>query len=185
MTCIVGLIDDDRRVWIGGDSAAVGGLSLNVRTDPKVFVKDGFVMGFTTSFRMGQLLAHSFTPPKRHPDTDLFAYMVTAFVDGLRSCLKDGGYAERRNEAETGGTFLVGHAGRLFCIYDDYQVAEWADGYAAVGCGADITLGALFATAGSAPDARVCRALEAAERFSAGVRGPFITHHAPPPPSVG
>lgn len=176
MTCIVGLVDAEKRVWIGGDSAGVSGLDLTVRTDPKVFVKDGFAMGFTSSFRMGQLLAHAFIPPKRHADTDLYAYMVTDFVDALRECFKRGGYAERKNEAESGGTFLVGHAGRLFLIHDDYQVALPADPFAAAGCGDRIALGALYASdVAMKPQARLELALTAAQRFSAGVRAPFVT----------
>ncbi|GAA4716378.1 hypothetical protein [Phytohabitans rumicis] len=46
----------------------------------------------------------------------------------------------------------------------------------AVGCGSDLALGALFATARTrmSPHRRVMVALQAAERFSAGVRGPFL-----------
>ena len=94
----------------------------------------------------------------------------------LRQCLKDGGWARKQDEREEGGTFLVGVRGRLYTIYDDYQVAQAADGFAAVGCGDQIALGALYATAGTGlkPKARITVALRAAERFSAGVRGPFI-----------
>ena len=171
MTCIVGLVEKGN-VYIGGDSAGVGGYSLTVRADRKVFRNGDFVMGFTTSFRMGQLLHHAFSPPKRHPDTDVDRFMVTDFIDGVRRCLKDGGYAEKHNDAESGGVFLVGYAGRLFRVDNDYQVGEAADGYDAVGCGEDIARGALFASTGKSLD-RLRAALEASERFSAGVRGPF------------
>ncbi|MDK1389296.1 hypothetical protein QN224_28225 [Sinorhizobium sp. 8-89] len=172
MTCIVGLINNGS-VHIGGDSAGVAGFSLTVRADRKVFRNQNFIFGFTSSFRMGQLLAHSFNPPKRHPETDVYAFMVTEFVDALRQCLKDGGYAQRQYEAERGGTFLVGYAGRLFKICGDYQVAEPVDCFDACGCGDRIALGALFASADSPPRERLEVALNAAERFSAGVRGPF------------
>lgn len=39
MTCIVGL-KHENSVWIGGDSAGVAGLSVTIRKDPKVFVRD-------------------------------------------------------------------------------------------------------------------------------------------------
>ncbi|KKO71831.1 hypothetical protein AAV32_09670 [Kerstersia gyiorum] len=55
-----------------------------------------------------------------------------------------------------------------------YQVGEAASGYDAVGCGADIALGALCATTGMADhNSRIGLALHAAEAHSAGVRGPF------------
>lgn len=172
MTCIVGIVEAGK-VYIGGDSAGVAGYSLTVRADRKVFRNGDFVMGFTSSFRMGQLLAHAFTPPKRHLDVDVYKFMVTDFVNSVRDCLKTGGYAEKHNEAERAGTFLVGYAGRLFKVDSDYQVGEPADPFEACGCGEAVALGALYANPAGKPQDRLKIALEAAERFSAGVRGPF------------
>jgi ATP-dependent protease HslVU (ClpYQ) peptidase subunit len=177
MTCIVGVAHEGR-VYIGGDSAGVGGYSLTVRADRKVFRNGDFVMGFTSSFRMGQLLHHAFNPPKRHPDTDIDKFMVTDFINAVRDCLKSGGYAEKHNDAERGGVFLVGYKGRLFRIDNDYQVGEAADGFDAVGCGEEIAQGAMYANKAGKPEQRLRMALEAAERFSAGVRGPFHFEHA-------
>lgn len=173
MTAIVGLAQNGR-VYIGGDSAGVSGLSLSVRADTKVFRTGRYLFGFTTSFRMGQLIRYSFDPPK--PKGDLEGFMATRFIDALRECLKAGGWARKENDREEGGTFLVGVRGHLFTIYDDYQVGRAADGFAAVGCGDDIALGALYATAGTGlkPRKRLKVALRAAERFSGGVRGPFV-----------
>ncbi|MCZ4093157.1 hypothetical protein [Sinorhizobium psoraleae] len=86
---------------------------------------------------------------------------------------KSWGYAQRHHEGERGGTFLVGYAGRLFKIDADYQVAEPVDGFGACGCGEQIALGALFASSDAPARERLEIALNAAERFSAGVRGPF------------
>ena len=171
MTCIVGLADAGR-VVIGGDSAGVAGLDLVLRADRKVFRNGGAVFGFTSSFRMGQLLAYRLKVPRRHPDTDLMSWMVTDFVDAVRGCLKEGGFARVTSGEEAGGHFLVGIEGRLFEIEDDFQVGEAVHGYAACGCGAAYALGVLHATTGH-PNGRVQAALAAAEAFSAGVRGPF------------
>jgi hypothetical protein len=54
MTAIVGLTDNGT-VHIGGDSAGVSDWSLTIRADSKVFTNGPYVMGFTTSLRMGQL----------------------------------------------------------------------------------------------------------------------------------
>src|SRR6266446_9012271 len=175
MTCIVGLADKGR-VFIGGDSAGVdGSYRLTVRADRKVFRNGDFVMGFTSSFRMGQLLAFNFNPPKPRLGTDLMAYMVTDFIDAARSSMKLGGYARVKEGAEEGGSFLVGYAGRLFHIADDFQVGESTHGFDACGCGDQIALGSLRSTRQwEDPNARLKEALEAAEAFSAGVRGPFF-----------
>lgn len=172
MTAIAGLVHDGV-VHIGGDSAGVGGWRMTVRADTKVFRNGPYVFGFTSSFRMGQLIRWSLQAPA--PDGDLDRFMCTTFIDSVRACLKEGGFAKKNSEQEEGGTFLVGVAGRLFTVHSDYQVGEAVDGYAAVGCGEEPALGALFATAnmGLAADERLELALEAAERFSAGVRAPF------------
>src|SRR4051812_42965869 len=111
MTAIVGLVHDGT-VHIGGDSAGGGGYSLTIRADAKVFTNGPYVMGFTSSFRMGQLLHHALKPPE--PDGDLEAFMTTTFIDAVRECLKTGGWAAKENEREEGGVFLVGVHGRLF-----------------------------------------------------------------------
>ena len=174
MTCIVGLVHGDR-VIIGGDSAGgTAGWGIQDRFDPKVGVVGEFVFGFTDSFRMGQVLLYRFKPPPI--EGELMTYMVGPFIDEVRRTFRAAGYAERQNERESGGTFLVGVRGRLFRIASDYQVGESMDGYDAVGCGADIALGSMYSSGlviDSAPRARVLEALSAAEHFSGGVRRPF------------
>jgi hypothetical protein len=62
-------------------------------------------------------------------------------------------------------------------VFSDYQVAESVLDYEAVGCGTDIAMGSLHATGEHTTMYAVQRikaALEAAEEFSAGVRGPFV-----------
>jgi len=172
MTCIAGVVDNGK-VYLSGDSAGVGGWNLDVRADRKVFTNGSFIFGFTTSFRMGQLIQYSFRPPKRYDDTDVMAYMVTEFIDALRGCLKNGGFARKDAEVEAAGGFLVGYQGRLFNIESDYQVGESVCGYHAIGCGDSFAKGALFATVGGQPIDRLTLALKAAESHSAGVRGPF------------
>ena len=178
MTCIVGLVHDGQ-VWIGGDSAGVAGYSITTRADEKVFRVGDFVMGFTSSFRMGQLLRYRLKVPKTLPATyhkDPDRWMATVFVDAVRRCLKDGGYARKANEEESGGVFVVAEGSNLWEIQSDYQVARPACGYTAVGCGDDLALGALHSLTGNGVQSScgvVREALEAAEAHSAGVCGPF------------
>ena len=173
VTCIVGL-EHKGAVWMAGDSAGVAGLDLTVRSDAKVFLNGPYVMGFTTSFRMGQILRWSFEPPKPPKEPEyLECFMATDFVNGVRTTLSAGGYATKKNEAEEGGTFLVGVRGVLWCVDSDFQVGRAEAGYDAVGCGEGYAKGALYATQGKSPAHRLQKALEAAEAHSAGVRGPY------------
>lgn len=121
---------------------------------------------------MGQLLRYSLNVASQPEEMDDVEYMSTWFVNAVRSCLKAGGFATVDNGREEGGCFLVGYRGSLYYFGSDFQVGRAVDGYAAVGCGADIALGALYATDRQTPSRRIGVALDAAERFSGGVRGP-------------
>ena len=174
MTCIVGWVENGR-VTMGADAAAGVYTYCETRADPKVFQNGTFLMGYTTSFRMGQLLQHGFTPPTPNAGQDVMEFMVTKFIDAVRGRLKQGGRATKKDENEVGGRFLVGYAGRLFRIDSDYQVGEVAASYAAYGCGVELALGALYALEGMkmSPKKRVQKALEAAVEWSGFVRPPF------------
>lgn len=173
MTCIVA-VSDGERVTLGGDSAGIAELELTLRADTKVFRSSTYAIGFTSSFRMGQLLRYGARLPE--PTADLERFMVTSFIDAVREVLKEGGFASKENEAERGGAFLVGIGAEIFEIGIDYQVGRSVRPYAAVGCGARIALGAMHALERLptlSREQRALAALEAAEAFSAGVRRPF------------
>lgn len=183
MTCVAAVVYDGI-VYMGADSAGVAGFDLTVRADQKVFINGDFIIGFTSSFRMGQLLRFAFKPPKyREDEKDLYEYMVTDFVNAVRKCLTEGGYAQKKDGEESGGFFLVGTRGRIFQIESDYQVGECMQPFDAVGCGRAYAIGVLSATHAMDPDRRVRLALEVAEKWSAGVRGPFVVlaHPTVPP----
>ncbi len=174
MTAIAGIVENGK-VWIGGDSAGVGGLSLSTRSDPKVFINGEFIFGYTSSFRMGQILEHMFSPPVPYENENGMAYMVKRFIPGVKDALKAGGYQHYDNGQEMGGTFLVGYRGTLYEVESDYQVARVRQPYDACGCGRDLILGSLHATEQYelTPEERITMALDAAVAFSAGVRGPY------------
>lgn len=172
MTCIAAFVEGDV-VWMGADSAGVGGYSLTVRADRKMFKNGPMLFGCTSSFRMIQLLRWAMHVPDHDPRHDVEKYMATTFMDAARDCFKKNGFGRTKEGEEAGGTFLVAYKGRLFCVYDDYQVQIPLDNFDAVGCGHDIAKGALYATGHLKGRDRMMVALEAAERYSAGVRGPF------------
>lgn len=172
MTVIVGLRHAGR-VYIGGDSAGVAGYSLAVRADEKVFKNGEYVFGFTSSFRMGQLLRYNLTPPAPRENVDPVTFMSTEFIDAVRDVLKKGGFAKVDNAVEQGGEFLVGWRGGLYHVGLDFQVGAALTDFDACGVGEDVALGAMQVLETRDPRARVRRALEAAEAWNAAVRGPF------------
>ena len=178
MTCIVGFVDKkNKKVVVGADSAGVdGSLNIVIRKDEKVFKNDDFVIGCTSSFRMIQLLRFSFKPPKVY-DKEIYEYMCTDFINGVRKCFEEGGYLQKFSDGdEKGGIFLVAYKDRLFKVEGDFQVAEALQGYDSCGCGESYALGSIYNTVEKNPEKIVLDALRCAENFSAGVRRPFITY---------
>lgn len=177
MTCIVGIIDKNGKVTIGGDSAAVNNLHVELRKDVKVFKNKKFIIGCTSSFRMMQLLRFSLKPPARK-GKDIYEYMCTDFISAIRKCFKEGGYLQTEEEggADKGGTFLVGYNGSLFKIEGDFQVGENMAEYYAAGSGELYALGSLFTTKNSdmTVKERITIALEAAVDNNGGVKPPFV-----------
>ena len=177
MTCIVGLTENNK-VYIGGDSASASSNRITISAIPKVFDTGDFLIGYTSSWRMGQILQHHLqideaVLPK--VGDSLWEFMVRVFVEEVRNLFKTFGYAKLENNEETAGEFLVGCYGHLYHIGIDYQVNETVNGMDACGSGEQYALGALYATKDSAltPYQRIDIALEAAAEFSPFVRPPF------------
>jgi hypothetical protein len=162
---------------MGGDSAGVAGYSITSRGDHKVFINGPYLMGFTTSFRMGQLLRYKFNPTPCST-WDLEKHMTTTFIDEVRECFAKNGYDKKAQQGDQqGGTFLVATQGRIFYVSDDFQLGWNTVPYDACGCGTDLALGAMYALHKQSPSVDpeeiVKLALGAAAEYSAGVRPPF------------
>lgn len=180
MTCIVAVVNkmtSPHTVHMAGDSLSAHSNIAQVRQDVKVFKLGEFAIGFTSSWRMGQVLHYHFTPPAFSDGADLHRYMVVDFVEALRSLFKAMAVMTLKEGVETCGTFLVGVRGRLFEIDSDFQVGESTCDYAAVGAGYHFALGAMHATRLTLmpPAMRLEYALDAAAEHSPWVRGPW--HH--------
>ena len=179
MTAIVALTFDNK-VWMGGDSAGTDEYySQNIRSDSKIFIKDDFIIGFTDSYRMGQILKYSVKYPKQPPTMSNEEYMCTLFLEKVRHSFEKLGYLKKDSEGQQlGGQFIVGYKNCIFIVYPDFQIETLQKNYAACGSGSDICLGSLFATENEQnPVNRIEKALEAASTFNASVRPPFIILH--------
>ncbi len=179
MTCIVGIIDKKTQSMIlGGDACGSNGYSYSIRKDSKIFKKGNILMGFTSSFRMGNILRYKLEIPSHPKSMGIFRYMNTLFIDAVKKVLKEDAYARVDKNTERGGTFLVAFKGRLFCIYDDYQVSERVDTINACGSGELVALGTmstlLDSNSGNLNPKKILRlGLRAAESQILSVKGPF------------
>lgn len=195
MTCIVGYVDkSDGRIIMGSDSIAASGWDKRIQEIPKVFIKnEKMIIGYTTSFRMGQLLEYSLILPEHPSEKSDHEYLCTDFINSVKKCFKDNDFAEVKNNVVGGGTFLVGYKGNIYKIFSDFQVSLSIDGYDACGCGESYALAAIYNLKRIETPSEiynvpkmvyegkptfggrdiVYKSLETAAYFSAGVSGPF------------
>lgn len=133
------------------------------------------VIGYTTSFRMGQILEYELKLPEHPEDMNALKYMITKFVPEVKKIFAEHWKKPKDGEDGNGGEFLCGYKGRLFHLYSDLQVSERMQHYDSCGCGEGYALGSLFSSGKSKmqPLKRLELALQAAEEFSAGVGKPF------------
>lgn len=176
MTCIVA-IKHNKKIYMGGDAAGVAGYDITPYVHPKVFFNHHdkkFIIGYTHSFRMGQILQYSFKPPEHKGRISDMQYLVSVFIPSLMKCMKKEyfGRIEEGNSAKL-GQFIMGYKSNLYCIESDFQVGTTRRDHMTLGCGTDYACGSLYETKKLPPKQRVLNALSAAATYSAGVCKPF------------
>lgn len=174
MTCIAGLIDKNGKGYIASDSVGSNGHNKSVYKNKKIFKKGNLLIGYTTSYRMGQLLEHNLTIPERKVGQLLDNYMYVDFVNAVRALFRDNGYLKVDNNTESGGTFLIITEGRIFKMEDDLCLLETSDNFDAVGSGqnfAQATLYILNKYTKLTPEKQLTEAIECASRYIATVGG--------------
>ncbi|CAN7331901.1 hypothetical protein [Neorhizobium tomejilense] len=176
MTCIVAL-QHNGKVYVGGDAAGTSSWSLSqmISSHPKVFEKSELIIGYSGSFRDGQIVRYATEFPRCHPAMDGHEYLVTNVAEVIRHSLKAHGAIHTKDGVDTmEGNFLVAFRDRLYTIHSDLCVLESSRPYVAIGSGEDLALGSLHTSSPDLePTQRVLLALEAAATHNAGVRPPF------------
>lgn len=192
MTAIVAL-NDAEGFTFGADSAMTDDAGdQDITDDGKLFDNGPMTFGICGSGRMGQLLQFSLVIPKKKRKSQAgLEYMATTFVDAVRECLKNGGFAGKTSGAiadhkegeEIGGTFVVGFEKQLYIVEENYQVMMPRKPFTAIGSGGTYAIGALYVLRKQNPmlssRTTALLALEAAERYNAPVRRPFVIRARP------
>lgn len=175
MTLIASLVDSDKNIHMIGDSAGIDGWhSLSIIKYPKIFIRDNkYILGYTTSFRMGQILQFMKFPRK---DTKMpfFEWTVSKFVPKLIAQFELAEYDYK----EKGCNFLIGSQGEIFEIGNDMQVySQLFNNGMAVGCAYQNFLGVLagldYFDNQFTPENKLDIAIKITKRFSAGIAPPY------------
>ncbi len=177
MTCVAGVVEHGI-IYFASDSIAVGGSDYRktIQRDGKVFKRNGMLFGTCGSVRMKQLLRYIVHIPEYDEKIDIMEYLTGPFVDAIRSCFKDAGFAKIEANQEEGGIFMIGFRGELFYIEREYNVGRPINDYFAIGCGDEVACGSLYTSGqmGMEPVPRLQLALRAAEHHITDVSSPFI-----------
>lgn len=176
MTCVIAAVEDGK-VWMGADSCAIDNYhNYTPRRDPKIIKKHGYLIGYSYSFRMGQIIFHSMDMPEIG-NHDPYELMVYDWVTCLREAFEQHGWKGTDKEGrDLGGQVLVGFNGRLFEIESDLQVGESLRNFAAIGCGSDYALGAFSVLRDSTKwkiDQKIEMSLDVSAEFNRAVTRPF------------
>lgn len=172
MTCIVGLVQN-KTVWLGGDRAATGdGLNRILIKEPKIFEKQGIGFGVCGLPKVMDALQHAIELPSFTGGDDK-GYLVSHVIPAIREGLKNlDCTVPHHGQQYFHGAMLIGFAGRLYQLEGNFQLVESAQGFDAVGSGAEPALGSLRSTKGN-PKKRLLEALKVSAENNAGVAPPF------------
>lgn len=180
MTCIIGYEDrENNRVVMGGDSLSKlsDDYITNVGVEPKVWKRGGMLFGSSGTHRDAQLLQYAFSLPRRRARTSTERYLAAQLVPRLWMQFKEHGRVETQESSGKclASSFLIAVGSRLYSLDPALSFERYAHGFACLGQGTDVALGAMRASLRwkmSAED-RVRLALEQAAFFCDGVSEPF------------
>lgn len=135
MTCVIGYIDLKGNSYLVADSAGTD-VGYHVRTDkisPKIFLKGEMLVGYTSSFRMGQILQYCWEVPARPEGITDLGYMVGVVIPSIRALFVEQKYILETEKS--GGNFLITYRGVIYEIQHDFAVIDHSRRFAAVGSG--------------------------------------------------
>lgn len=177
MTLIAAQMDKTGIVWMAADSL---GSNSNgdryIRKDKKIFKKDGYLIGYTSSYRMGQIIEHKAKLPEL-PLNNRGNIHIVKVIDAIAESLYNNNYTMEKDNRHYGGEFIIGWHGRLYCIQSDFQYSTTAINYMCCGAGEDFGLGALHTAQklkGSNEIEALLYAMRAGTKHNCFVAPPFI-----------
>jgi ATP-dependent protease HslVU (ClpYQ) peptidase subunit len=133
MTCIIAYKDEKNDIYLAGDKMGSNSFTGQTVKEPKVFWKGDFRIGYTTSFRMGQILKHVWTPPQRKVDQNTDSYLYVDVVNSLKRCFIDNGFGNK--DKNNYGTFIMCYEDRMIEVQDELSLLESDRNVVSVGSG--------------------------------------------------
>ena len=182
MTCIIGC-RTDQKIYIAGDSAGADDSGFGVsRGDTKVYKKQtnngGLILGFSHSFRYGQLLKFKWDVPKYDESLDFEEYLHTDFIDSIYELMNENYLDDKNPSNKDLGVTIIGFKNQMFTLGEDLQIEkinkQFSD-FLCIGCGSEIAYGAMEGLSKLEPKERMMRSLQIVSKYySSSVRPPYL-----------
>jgi len=175
MTLIASYIDKDKTVWLCGDSIGCSENNKTTRADMKIFYKDGYVVGFTSSYRFGQIIRHYVKLPAIPKKTRNHNHIIK-IIELISEKLHDNHWGQELNNHRWGGQLIIGWPGNLYSIDTDFQYSQSVDPFLCVGSGSNYALGALSSLSSNTilkPEGLLLQAARTSSKFCATVGPPY------------
>jgi ATP-dependent protease HslVU (ClpYQ) peptidase subunit len=182
MTCIVA-VKQGGQVFMGADSCASDGFTFITDVDDKIYKLGDFIIGSAGSVRVKDVFQYNITIPENLNIDNIEKFIRVDFVTAYRKILEEHGSKAKHHDGTdaNAGAMLVAWKDQCFEIYSDFSVITLKNRtYSAIGSGTYFALGSLKTTENDSnitPKKRILAALEAAEAFQSGVKGPFHTYN--------
>jgi len=133
MTCIVAFRNKEKNIILAGDKMGSDSFTSMISKVPKVFTNDDFAIGYTSSFRMGQLLQHVWLPPQRKVDQSTDNYLYSDVTASLRKMFKENGFGD--DDTNEFGNFIMIYEDRILEMQDEMSFLEHETDIVSVGAG--------------------------------------------------
>ncbi len=176
MTCVAAVVSGDT-ILAGADSAAGMGEEIYRLDEPKVFVREPYLLGYCGSLRIGQILRHRVELPEPPESEDLTPFLVRELVPAVRRAVEEEGAAgEGKAFLGEKTVILIGWRGKLWTLGTDLSIFPAGADFVAIGSGRPRSYGAFHALAAAGVEParrRLELALEAAAAYTSNVRAPF------------
>ncbi len=177
MTCIVGWVDKNEDVYIGGDSFLLASWNNYVMDGKKIFKNGDFLFGFCGSPRLANIMEHNLIIPKQEKETTDIAHIQGPFLDAIVKILVEKKFLKEKDKVADLGysAILFGYRGCLYGLYSDLQITKLAGNFRAAGVGEDIALGALYILQNTKMKIqdKLVSSLRASSKFNSAVGPPF------------
>lgn len=165
MTCIAA-VSDGHRVWMAGDRCVSDDVNVSRMADPKVWHTGTVLIGAAGGMPFMNA-THSFDPQSEPGAEDLLMWVVEDMVPQLRRHM-------RKRKVEDLGELLVAHRGAIVQLDSYLGAYESTRGYATIGSGSQVALGALGASETARdPSKRLRRVMRVVARHCPSVSRPF------------